>query len=219
MKFGTHEAMEVHEVLSENTCMIDHYAMYLNQCQDPELRRVLERQQRHMIDTYNTMVNVMQGQGIDVSSAPRITMSSTTRMTGENQTDYGIQQASPVMPRPESKTLSDRAISMGALVFHKCGAVRSTNAALECANPNLRNLLTTAARSCMEMSHEIFQYMHQKGWYPVPAMPENVMSQMQQTYQPAMTGYGGQTGFGVQVSPVGQPGQTGQIGQINQYGH
>lgn len=224
MKFGTHEAMEVHEVLSENTCMLDHYTMYLNQCQDPELRRILERQQRHMIDTYNTMVNVIQGQGIDVSSAPRITMGSTTRFSSENQPDYAMQQASPVMPRTEAKTLSDRAISMGALVFHKCGSVRSTNAALECANPNLRNLLATAARSCMEMSYEIFQYMNNKGWYPVPAIPESIMNQMQQTYQPTMTAQGGQTGFGAQLSQEGQVGQTGQVNQMNQnqmnqYGH
>jgi len=216
MKFGTHEAMEVHEVLSENTCMIDHYAMYLNQCQDPELRRVLERQQRHMIDTYNTMVNVMQGQGIDVSRASRITMGSTTSMAGENQPDYGIQQASPVIPKPEAKTLSDRAISMGALVFHKCGSIRSASAALECTNPNLRNLLATASRSCMEMSYEIFQYMNHKGWYPVPMMSESLMNQMQQTYQPTMTGYGGQSGYGGHVSPGGQMGQAGQMGQ---HGH
>lgn len=71
MKFGTHEAVEIHEVLSESACMIDHYTMYINQCQDPEMRRILERQQRHMIDAYNTKVNVMQGQGIDVSRVPR----------------------------------------------------------------------------------------------------------------------------------------------------
>lgn len=215
MKFGTHEAMEVHEVLSENTCMIDHYTMYLNQCQDPELRKILERQQRYMIDTYNTMINVMQGQGIDVSRAPRITMGSTTRAAAENQPNFGIQQASPVMPNTEAKTLNDRAISMGALVFHKCGSIRSTSAALECANPNLRNLLASAARSCMEMSYEIFQYMNNKGWYPVPAMPESIMNQMQQTYQPAMTGQGTLTSFGAQMN---YGGQTGQVGQMNQMG-
>lgn len=215
MKFGTHEAMEVHEVLSENTCMIDHYAMYLNQCQDPELRKILERQQRYMADTYNTMINVMQGQGIDVSSTPRINTNQTTMMAGGNQPDYAIQQVSPVMPNTEAKTLSDRAISMGALVFHKCGSIRSTGAALECANPNLRNLLVTAARSCMEMSYEIFQYMNNKGWYPVPAMPENIMSQIQQTYQPAVTGQGTQTSFAAQMN---YGGQAGLIGQMNQTG-
>lgn len=187
MKFGTHEAMEMHEVLSESATMIDHYAMYLNQCQDPELRRILERQQRHMIDAYNTKVNVMQGQGIDVSRVPRITMGAGVAGIGmETRPEYGMQPGSPVVPRPESKTLSDRAIAMGALVFHKCSAVRSTSAALECANPHLRNLLASSARSCMEMSYELFQYMNHKGWYQVPIMPEHVMSQMQQTYQPMM---------------------------------
>ena len=190
MKFGTHEAMEMHEVLNESACMIDHYALYLNQCQDQELRRILERQQHHMIDSYNTKVSVMQGQGIDVSRVPRATMGlGTAGMTTENRPEYGIQQGTPLTPRPESKTLSDRAISMGALVFHKCSAVRSTSAALECANPHLRNLLATSARSCMEMSYELFQYMNHKGWYPVPVMPAHVMNQMQQAYQPPVAGH------------------------------
>ncbi len=186
MKMGTHEAMAMHEVLSESICMIDHYAMYLNQCRDPELRRVLERQQRHMIDSYNTKVNVMQGQGIDISRAPRMTMGAAAGMGMNHQPDYGMQQTSPVTPRPEARNLDDRIIAQGALMFHKCGAVRSTNAALECANPQLRNLLATSSRSCMEMAYEIFQYMNHKGWYQVPMMPEHTLNQMQQTYQPMM---------------------------------
>ena len=190
---GTHEAMEMHEILSESICMIDHYAMYLSQCRDPELRRILERQQRHMIDSYNTKVNVMQGQGIDVSRAPRLTMGAPGMTMGaasgmgiEHQPDYGMQQTSPVTPRPEAGRLDDRTIAKGALLFHKCGAVCATNAALECANPQLRNLLASSARSCMEMAYEIFQYMNHKGWYQVPIMPEHTLNQMQQTYQPML---------------------------------
>ncbi len=193
MKMGTHEAMEMHEILSESICMIDHYAMYLSQCRDPELRRILERQQRHMIDSYNTKVNVMQGQGIDVSRAPRLTMGAPGMTMGaasgmgiEHQPDYGMQQTSPVTPRPEAGRLDDRTIAKGALLFHKCGAVCATNAALECANPQLRNLLASSARSCMEMAYEIFQYMNHKGWYQVPIMPEHTLNQMQQTYQPML---------------------------------
>lgn len=184
MRFSTHETMEMHEVLNESACMIDHYAMYLNQCRDPELRSILERQQRHMIDSYNAIVNLTQSQGIDVSRAPRPVGATTTGMTMEGRPEYGIGQGTTAVPRPDLKTLSDRAISTGALIFHKCGAVRSTNAALECANPHLRNLLATAARSCVEMSYELFQYMNQKGWYPVTLMPQQAMNQMQQTYQP-----------------------------------
>jgi len=193
MKMGTHEAMEMHEILSESICMIDHYAMYLSQCRDPELRRILERQQRHMFDSYNTKVNVMQGQGIDVSRAPRLTMGAPGMTMGaasgmgiEHQPDYGMQQTSPVTPRPEAGRLDDRTIAKGALLFHKCGAVCATNAALECANPQLRNLLASSARSCMEMAYEIFQYMNHKGWYQVPIMPEHTLNQMQQTYQPML---------------------------------
>ena len=97
--------MEMHEVLSESICMIDHYAMYLNQCRSGTAQGT-ERQQRHMIDSYNTKVNVMQGQGIDISRAPRMTMGAAAGMGMNHQPDYGMQQTSPVTPRPEARNLT-----------------------------------------------------------------------------------------------------------------
>ncbi|WP_066635974.1 spore coat protein [Desulfolucanica intricata] len=187
MKFGIHETMEMHEVLRESVSMIDHYAMYLNQCQDQDLRNILERQQRHMIDDYQRKINVMQGHGIDTTTAPRLSIESTgietNRLTNTMGPQYGIQRTTPIHPNPDSRRLNDRSIAQGALLFHKCGAVRSTNAALECAEPHLRDLLMSSARSCMEMSYELFQYMNQRGWYQVPEMPRQFINHMQNTYQ------------------------------------
>jgi len=184
MRIGTQESMEMHEVLNESVCMIEHYAMYLNLCQDPELRRILERQQRHMIDSYNANVNLSQSQGIDITGISRAvigTQTGGTTMGGRQE--YGMQQVPPSVTSPEATSLNDRAIATGAMIFHKCGAVRSTNAAFICTEPQLRNFLSTASKSCVEMAFELFQYMNQKGWYPARMMQQHTMTQAQQTYQ------------------------------------
>jgi len=181
MRLGTQELMEMQEVLNESVCMIEHYAMYLNHCQDPELRRILERQQRHMIDSYNAKVNLAQSQGIDTTGISRTAMG--TRPTGttmEGRPEYGMRHVPPAVTSPGATSLNDRVIATGAMVFHKCGAVRSTNAAFVCTDPQLRSFLSTAAKSCVEMAYEMFQYMNQRGSYPVPMMQQPAMTQTQQ---------------------------------------
>ena len=169
MKQGIHETMEMHEVLNDEACTIEHYSLYSSQCQDHELRNILERQQRHMIDDYHRKLSVMQGHGLDVSHMSRLGMEHM----GTNQTTHSYQS-----PHNDTRRLSDKTIAAGALLFHKCGASRSTNAALECAEPHLRNILAGSARSCMEMAYEIFQFMNHKGWYQLPEVPHSFINHM-----------------------------------------
>ena len=167
MKQGIHETMEMHEVLNDEACTIEHYSLYTSQCQDHELRNILERQQRHMIDDYHRKLSVMQGHGLDVSHA-RLNMERGVHQTHSYQSAHN-----------DTRRLSDKTIAAGALLFHKCGASRSTNAALECAEPHLRNILAGSARSCMEMAYEISQFMTHKGWYQLPEAPHGFINHMQ----------------------------------------
>lgn len=182
MKVGTHEVMDLHEKLSQDVAMIDHFALYINQCSDGELKNILQRQQKHMIDGYNTKVSALQGRGVSVTRTPR-TLTTFAGNVGEGENvNYGMQQTKPLSPRPEASSLNDQIIASGALSFHKCSAVSAVQAALECADSNLRNLMMNSARDCTEMAYEIFQYMNRRGWYQVPTMPESTLNQMQQSY-------------------------------------
>lgn len=184
MRLSTQELTEMHEVLHESVCMIGHYAMYLSHCQDPELRRILERQQRHMIDSYNAKVNVSQSQGIDISGISRPAMAiQTAGKPVEGRPEYSVPHVPPGIGGPEAAPLNDRAIATGAALFHKYGAVKSTEAAFVCTDPQLRNFLSTGARSCVEMAFELSQYMNQKGWHSVPTAQQHTTAQTQQTYQ------------------------------------
>jgi len=185
--------------------------MYLNSCQDQQLRSILERQQRHTLDTFQRLVQMMQTHGMDTSRIPMpsaLTNMTTTsaNMTagGPQTTQYGTQMASQqpggagqynqytsaMYPTGnpgigtqmtgqtvnQTNAINDKVISEGALLFHKCSADNNTRAALESSEPHIRGALTNMARNCIEMSYELYNYMSQRGWYQLPATPQNFIS-------------------------------------------
>ena len=204
MKFGVREAMEMFELLRDSACMIDHYTDYINHCQDPQLKQILENQQRRMVENYHQKVSVIQGHGLDLTNIPRFQSAPPVQNTtgagmtglhspaemagiyGNSNMQFGYQhpgmmhgQEQKLQSQSQSRALSDRTIAQGALLFHKCGATRDTTAALESAEPHLRNLAANSARVCMDMAYEVFQYMEQKGYYQMPEMPQNFVNHMQ----------------------------------------
>ncbi|MFA7468694.1 MAG: spore coat protein [Desulfotomaculaceae bacterium] len=214
MKLGTREAMEISEVLRTNSSIIDHYNLYLNSCQDQQLRSILDRQQRHTIDTFQRLLQMAQSHGIDTNQMPLPTTINTTMgnqqvttgtvqygnqwsapqygaeqqqaFTGQAGMQYGTQYSAGTGTSQQSAMqtgtttgttmLNDRAIAEGALMFHKHSAETNTTAALESAEPHLRNALTNMSRNCIEMSYEIYNYMSQRGWYQMPNTPQNFIS-------------------------------------------
>ncbi|MFZ5652643.1 MAG: spore coat protein [Bacillota bacterium] len=221
MKFGMREAVEMFEMVRDSACMIDHFSDYINHCQDPSLRQILEKQQRHLVEEYNHKLSVMQAHGLDTASVLRTqsdmpvhqggTMAAVPGMQANANIQFGIQQTgqnqSPVQAR--TRAISDRTIAQGALLFHKCLSSRANTAALESAEPHLRNLLSNSARTCMDMAYEMFNYMVQRGFYQTPEAPRNFINHMQQqgaqNYQGAQQSYPGmqQNVSGIQQHPPG----------------
>lgn len=244
MNFGMREAMELFDMLRDSACMIDHYTDYISHCQDPQLRQLLEGQQRRMVENYHQKAGVMQSHGLDMTNVPRFQstvggqqpsgafgvtgsqgagpipgmqgaqgmagMAGTmagTGMSGQSNIQFGMQQPgqqAQQYQQQSSRTLNDRTIAQGALLFHKCGASRATQAALESAEPHLRNLAANSARSCIDMAYELFRYMEQRGFYQLPEVPRHFVNHAQAT--------GGQVYPGMQQgyqagSPGGMPGQ------------
>ncbi len=101
MKQGTREAMVLSEVLRINSSIIDHNNLYLNNCQDQQLRGILDRQQRHTLDTFQRLLQMAQNHGIDTSGMPMpATMTANTGNMGGQQgstgtTQYGNQWSAP----------------------------------------------------------------------------------------------------------------------------
>lgn len=90
MKQGTREAMVLSEVLRTNSSIIDHNNLYMSSCQDQQLRSILDRQQRHTMETFQRLLQMAQSHGIDTS---RMAMPSTMSVnTGGQQGATGVNQ-------------------------------------------------------------------------------------------------------------------------------
>lgn len=242
-QLAVHEVMELHELLDEKICMIDHFAMYISQCQDPQLRNMIQSHQQRTLQDYQMVLNMMHGQsgyptgqagmstgmatGGGITSGMGGTNMSLAMATGQNQQiQYGFNQTQANRPQPDSRSLGDKSIAQGCLTFHKCGATRATTAALECSNSQLRSMFVNSARACTDMAYDVFQYMNQKGWYQVPTMDRNQMNQMMNSYQmPQQAQSSGlqqgweqtyQSQSGQQYGMYGQYGQKSNIGQQGQ---
>src|SRR3954471_9986543 len=57
MPFGAHEAMEVHEILTEKINMINHFNFYANQTKTPELKDMIRRHLQEEIKSYDAIVS------------------------------------------------------------------------------------------------------------------------------------------------------------------
>lgn len=205
MNTGTREAMVLSEVVRNNSCIIDHYNFYLSNCRDQQLRLILERQQRHTLDSLQRLMQMMQSHGIDTTRMPLPATVTMTATAPQSTAQYGTQAPTMQYGTPagtaqygagttymagspatgtqmtyqqgtQTTTINDRVIAEGALLFHKCSADTSTRAALESAEPHIRGALTNMARNCIEMSYELYNYMSQRGWYQLPATPHNFIS-------------------------------------------
>lgn len=223
MNKGTREAISLSEVLQNKSCMIDHYNLYINNCQEPQLSSILERQQRHALDSFQKLLQMMQNHGLDTSKIPLpsniSTSTSSTHNTynasgnqystqqwitqqygtgGQTTTDpytspygsdeMGMSTQNQTRTQSTGFNFSDRVISEGALLFHKCSAETHTRAALESSEPHIRNALTSIARNSIEMSYELYNYISQMGWYQSPPNTQNFIShspaQQQQQQSP-----------------------------------
>lgn len=175
-KFGAHELMEVHEVLENIINTINHYQLYRPHITDARLGQILDRQFQHTLREYDNLVSYITNQG-GVSS----TIYEGRVMA---QTKYGLRNPASQSPNQSPQMLDDRDIASSMLCCTKATALLQISAALECADPQLRQMMIQGAVSCAEKAYEIFQYMNEKGYYQVPTLNPNTQQTLANTYQP-----------------------------------
>jgi len=88
--------------------------------------------------------------------------------------------------------MSDRSMSIDLLNSYKFLAMRDMMSLTESSTPQFRQALAEMNREHLNMSSEIFNYMSQKGWYPVPRADHQVAGKFLGMYQPG-TAYTAQT--------------------------
>lgn len=172
--YGSHEVMEIHEVLSNSIDGINQFELYRPHVKDQQLGSILNKQIQFMTQEYNNMVQSINQRGISQSIPYRSPKNFSPV--------YGLNNPQPQSPATSPNHLEDRDVASGMLGTHKSSATLRMLASLECADPNLRKMILQGAVNCSEQAYEVWQYMNQKGYYQVPTMKEMTTNTMINTY-------------------------------------
>jgi spore coat protein CotF len=179
MPFGAHETMEVHEVLNEQICMIDHLAMYADMCSDPALQEMLNRQRAHALHHYHELARYTHDYRAVLPTEVQFSQVASPR-----EIQYGLRNPAPAAPAPNGLgQFYDAQIARAVLLCHKNSAKNQMAASLECADPYVRQLLLNGSNTCNYQAYEVFQYMNARGMYQVPTMSDHTAKSMLHTYQ------------------------------------
>ena len=174
---GAHEVIEIREILSEAVTGINTIQLYSEHCKDPELKNLINKQQSFMGNEFNNMANALKQQGVGEAVPYRANMNFTPT--------YGLRGPSPQTPNPSASQIDDHDVSSALLGIHKNGACKRLTGALECSNPNLRQMLIQGAINCADQAYDVWQYMNGKGYYQVPTMQQRTTDTLINTYQPS----------------------------------
>ncbi|MCL6517236.1 spore coat protein [Alicyclobacillus sp.] len=178
MNFGAHELLETQEALRSKAAHIELYGVLMEMAQDPQLRSLLEGQQRRMMNGYQQGVALLSGRGMQ---APMPTPMTSSPMHQGAQ--LGLHQPMMAPPNPHPGRLSDQTIATLALNMHKTGAAVGMLWAGECVDPQIRNYHVHGANECQQMAYEIWHYMNAKGYYQVAQFNPQTANTMVQAFQ------------------------------------
>jgi len=175
-QWGAHEAMQVHESLSSLINGINNFQLYRPHIRDQQLMSILDRQINEIQNHYQNLTNYVHNQGMHAAEPLRGPSMSSIK--------YGLHNPSPIQPKTNPGELDDRDVASAMLSADKACSLVCSISSLECADANLRQMVTSCAIACNNMAYEVFQYMNQKGYYQVPTMMSKTTNTMVQSYQP-----------------------------------
>jgi len=174
-KFGAHELLMCHEVLNNHIDGINQFELYRPHVKDQVLMGILDNQVNHLYNGYQNSVNFLHNQGMGAAVPYRAPKASAIK--------YGLRQPSPMEPNASIQYMDDRDVASLMMCSAKASARVCTNAALECADPILRGMMTDCAVSAINRAYELFQFMNQRGLYQVPTLADQTTQTMVSTYQ------------------------------------
>lgn len=179
-RFGALEMLETHGALTATIDAINQMELYRPHVQDQHLAQILDNHLNAMVQGYNNTVNFLSQTGNAHAVPYRPTMNTRVK--------YGLRNPSPSTPNRDWNQMNDQDVASGTLCLHKSHAISATMGALECADPTLRNLMTTCAQNHINMAYEVFEFMNERGYYQIPTMQQNTTETMLNLYQPVTMG-------------------------------
>lgn len=176
--FGGHELFDAHEAIGALIGTLDHFVIYADHVQDPELTGIMQRQQSFLTQMYNTIVDTL------TSGQDPAVKTQVYKMEENNQTTYGMSPSAPKKPIQNASELNDECISAGILGHLKGISTHFTTTALEATNPVLRRVFADSIPNAIEMAYEMYLYQNKHQYYQVPQLQPQDMQAIRQSYAP-----------------------------------
>lgn len=179
MKLAAHELHDLNELTMSCVNSITNMAYMLEHVQDPEFKSMLERHFPLHIRDYNMKVeflNAMDGAKRELS---------LLKEDGNLQdfTNGMKSQYTPVQPRTMVEDMNDREMATAYLLTLKRAGREYAWSAMEMANPEIRSFCQTAFMMSCSHAYDMWQYMVNRGYYPLEPADNAMISKMGSMYQ------------------------------------
>lgn len=178
MRLSAHEVHDLQELTMSCVNSITNMACFINQARDPQLKAMLQRQFPQHIQDYNIKVDLLQKAGVSTQHL------SVPQMHQVNINQTQITNFQPVTPRTDVQQFNDREIATAYLLTLKRAGREYAWSAMESSNPEIRSFLESAFQMSSHHAFEVWQYMAQKGYYPVEAAHQSSLDLYGRAYQP-----------------------------------
>jgi spore coat protein CotF len=184
MPFGARETLETHEMLNELKIGIEHLAYYARHCADQGIKSVLEHQTTMMMSTYDRLLSYTH----DYNAAEGRPAPYERPNVSPQDIQYGLRQPTEQQIQVGGGGgFPSAQLGAYAIVIHKNSARNLMNAALECADPNVRDILLNGAASCANQAYELFIVLNRQGDYQIPTMRDHTAKTYLHLYRPTET--------------------------------
>lgn len=181
ISLGAHEVMELHEVLSDAVHGLNTLKLYRPHARDHQLQAIMDRHMNALTMEYNSLVQMAHQQG-GAQSVPARRPAMMTNVNRSFQPTYGLRNPQQQTPAESIQEIDDADVTTCLVNCHKQTAALKMKAALEMANPALRNMLQSAANASADMAYESFQYANHKGYYQVPTLKDTTANTFLNSY-------------------------------------
>lgn len=176
MKLSAHEIHDLHELTMSCVNSITNMALFVRQAQDVELKSMIAKHFPYHVKDYNTKVEYLNRGGARTGLAvPELKES----LTNFSHSDVATQ---PLTPRTELTEFNDREIATAYLLTLKRAGREYAWAAMEASHPEIRSFLEDAFRMSSHHAFDVWQWMINKGYYPLETVDPKILSTYSNIY-------------------------------------
>ena len=179
MQLAAHELHDLNELTMSCVNSITNMAYMLDHVQDPEFKAILEKHFPYHVRDYNMKVEFLNQHTGAQKELSRF------KIDGDliNFVQSKVIQYPSIQPRTSVQDMNDREMATAYLLTLKRAGREYAWSAMEAANPELRGFLETAFLMSSSHAYDIWQYMVQKGYYPLEKADPQVTQKIGAIYQ------------------------------------